>query len=93
MVRGPVVGDVPAEHLTLHVGAAIVQAGPDARLEDLGEWLGERVERPRRPSGTHEVLVIWNGPPTGSSPKNIRSTATCAPSRPVGPRARRGTAR
>ena len=57
---------------------------PDARLEDLGEWLGERVERPHRgPSGTHEGTRDLERPPTGSSPKNIRSTATCAPSRAV----------
>src|SRR5215211_2696832 len=34
-----VLGDVPAEQLRLHVGGAEVQAGPDARLDDLRERL------------------------------------------------------
>jgi transcriptional regulator GlxA family with amidase domain len=37
-------GDLPAELLPLHVGRAVVQASPDARLGDLVERLREPVE-------------------------------------------------
>ena len=37
-----------------------------------------------------EKLVIWKLPPTGASPKNIRSTATCAPSRQLCPEVHSG---
>ena len=36
------------------------------------------------------MLVIWKGPPTGSSPKNIRITAACAPSRQLCPEVHSG---
>ena len=42
------------------------------------------------PPGFAKVLVIWKGPPTGSSPKNIRSTAACAPSRQLCPEVHSG---
>ena len=63
-----------------------MQAGPDPRLDELGERLRERVERAhRRPAGIHEGAGDLEGPPAGSSPKNIRSTATCAASRQLWP--------
>ena len=40
-----VVRDVRAEQLARHVRAAVVEASPDACLDELGEWLRERVER------------------------------------------------
>ena len=39
VVRGRVVGDVPAERLALHVRAAVVEASPDACLDELGHRL------------------------------------------------------
>lgn len=55
VVRGRVVGDVPAERLALHVRAAVVEASPDACLDELGEWLRERVKRAHSgASGIHE---------------------------------------
>ena len=85
-----VVGDVRAEQLARHVRAAIVEASPDACLDELGEWLRERVERAHRgPSGDRgTVLVIWKLP--GASPKNSRSTVTCAPSRQLCPETHSG---
>src|SRR5829696_9802123 len=43
-----VLGDVPAEDDRLHVGGAVVEAGPDAGLDDLVERLREPVEVARR---------------------------------------------
>ena len=61
-----------AEHLAAHVRAAVVEASPDARLDELGEWLRERVERAHlrliREPGRWK-LVIWKLP--GASPKNM----------------------
>ena len=45
---------------------------------------------PRALRGSRRVLVIWKGPPTGSSPKNIRSTVMCAASRQLCPEAHSG---
>ena len=42
------------------------------------------------PPGFTKVLVIWKGPPSGSSPKNIRSTVTCAASRQLCPEVHSG---
>src|SRR4029079_10927391 len=39
VVRNGVVRDVRAEHLARHVRAAVVEAGPDARLDQFSEWL------------------------------------------------------
>ena len=90
-VAGQVLGGVAAEHLARHVRAAIVEASPDACLDQLGEWLRERVERAHpRLSGSKEldVLVIWKLP--GASPKNSRRTVTCAASRQLCPEVHSG---
>ena len=42
-----VVGDLLAEHGSLHVGGAEVDAGPDAGVDDLLERIREPVEAPR----------------------------------------------
>ena len=45
-----------AEHLALDVCAAIVEASPDACLDQFAVGLRERLERPHSgPSGIHEV--------------------------------------
>src|SRR4029079_2699409 len=42
------------------------------------------------PPGFTNVLVIWKGPPAGSSPKNLRSTGVCAASRQLCPEVHSG---
>ena len=55
VIFGRVVGHVHAEQLALNVPMAIVQARPDASVDELGEWLRERVERAHpRLSGREE---------------------------------------
>ncbi len=66
VVRSRVVGDFHAEHLALHVPAAIVKASPDACLDELGIWLRERLERPHSvPSGIHESARDLERPTLG----------------------------
>jgi hypothetical protein len=55
VVRRHVVGDVPAQHLTLHVGRTEVEACPDPSFDDLGERLREAVEAPRRAMSGDQV--------------------------------------
>ena len=47
-----VVRDLIAEHRSLHVGGAEVDAGPDARIDDLSETIREPVEVAATRSGS-----------------------------------------
>ena len=92
VVRCAVVGDVPAEQLARHVRAAVVEAGPDAGLDELGEWLRERVERAdldAAAAGNLEKLVIWK-PPSARRRRTCRSTVTFAASRQLCPETHSG---
>ena len=55
VVRRPVIGNVLSERLSHDVCAAVVEASPDAGIDELGEWLREGVERAHSgPSRIHE---------------------------------------